>query len=418
MTQRRRVGVFASLSLVTQLLAMVAGIIVVRGLDKPDYALYAIAFAAISGANAIVSAGISSTLLARGGRSLRDGGTVARAAKAAHWVRRRSLLLASVPTVALVSAMFIANGADPFSTIVAGIATLVAIWSALSADLSRIVLQLHNRLAAIQWIMVTSATLRVVMFAALLLVPERTSSEYVITFAAVGVVDAFMLHKASRQFKKSPEKADPAEKHEFIVSFRRSIIAVSLLAIGDQVVNVLLTLAGNTDGIAEVTALSRFSIAFVALNTTIFNIAAPALARLPNSRGEIRQGTLRMISVYGGFSLAYVTLGTICAPLLLWLLGPGYEDLTTELTIVLAGSAIANFAMGGIGAVNHARGWLRWSWTYALFYALWIGGNYLFNDLSTSVGAAILRASLAVAMLAPQVVRYVAGYRSIPRNTD
>lgn len=412
----RRVGVFTLLSILSQLFAMVAGFIVVRGLDKHDYALYAIAFSVASAATILTNAGLRSTLLALGGQALAAGESLGAAAAAARAVRRIFATTAALPAIVVVVSLFVANGADPWTCIAAGVTVLVLLVSALVAGISRTVLQLHGRVRAIQWNMVAISAFRVAIFAAVLLIPGRSAIPYLLALAAVGAAEAVLLQIASRHLQRFEGSPQPEHRALYLANYRRTIGGAIFLVLGDQVINYTLTLVGNTDGIAEIAALSRFSILFLVLNSVVTNLFAPSVAKLPNSRSAIRRATWRLAGTYSILSLAYVGVCAVAAPILLWLLGPEYSGLEVELVIVAAGAAVSNFAVNGIGSILQSRGWLKLTWTYIPLFFVWFGIGLVAIDKTTSLGAVTFSATISLAVLASQIIRFVSGYRTLSKS--
>ena len=183
------------------------------------------------------------------------------------------------------------------------------------------------------------------------------------------------------------------------------------MIVGEQVVNVILTANGNTDGIAQIAALSRYALAFTVINSIVATIGASTIARAPARSRELLQGSAKYVGLYAALCTATVAALTLASPFLLFLLGPDYEELSVEFFVLVVGAAITNFASFGIGVITHARGWISFSWSYIPFAVIWLVVVPQNVSTATSLGAATLAASLSIPLLLSQVVRLVVGVR-------
>ncbi|MBB6391069.1 hypothetical protein [Microbacterium thalassium] len=378
-------------------------------MDKQDYALYAIALSALGLVTTLSDAGVNSKLLALAGEGAAAGKDVSPYFRAAMQFRR--ILAAAVVLPGLVLAIYLlfANGASPLILALSVLAIALTALAAISTSLVTVALQVFREYKSLQGTALWSAIVRLGLVAALFLL--GVSSPPAFLFAGA-IAAAYLYLARSRTAKHHADwgaGTHPVGREDFISASRSALPSALALILAEQLVTILLTINGNTDAIAEIAALTRFAVAFAVVNDVVRNIVAPSIARSAPTRSSVLRSLGQVSSVYLLLAVAYLTGLILAGPLLLSILGPEYAGLTPELAALGLGTVIVNFSRGGIGAINYARGWNRYSWSYIPFAVVWAIVGLSALDLSTTWGAIAFSASLALVGLASQVVRLVHG---------
>jgi hypothetical protein len=401
-----------SLGLVSQALAFVVGVLVIRSLDRTEYVSYSLSGAIVAAVAIIADSGIASTLTAAAARA--ENATRFRALLTAALRRRRTVWgVAIAPTLALLVYLLLKAGIAPVPALIVAALTGALSYNSLSIGLAAIDYQLGGRTKILQGLDVLNAALRVgfVLLGGLLGVDSAIY--YVLLALAIGLLQMRIM---TRQVRARHPVASVTSEDEtlFTRAVRSTLASTVFLIIGEQLVNVILVQRGNPLAIADITALSRFALAFSVVNVVVGNLVVPYLAKAGATRGVVARKATSAVLAYAVVCAAYVGGVIVAAPLLLRILGPQYDHLHTELVIIAVGTALSNFAFSGIGMVVHARGWVAHSWTQGIFLAGWIIYGCFFADVSTTTGAAVLAATLSLPVLLTNIVRTMGGLHALP----
>lgn len=404
-----------SLGLASQALAFGAGIIVVRSLTRQDYASYSLSTTIISAVVVLADAGINSTMMAAAARVENAGRFRPLLAAALRW-RRVVWAIAVVPMLALLFYLLLGTGVAPVVAAVVCALTGALSFNSLSVGLASIEYQISGRFSALQIMDVASNALRLALLATAGLLGVAGVILYLVLGLLIGVAQQrVMLSRISARHVDGPLTG--SDSALFSRAIRSTVIVSLAIVLGDQLVNFILVQRGNPLAVADIAALSRFALAFGLLNTVMANIAAPYVARAGSTRPAVLRASALVVGVYGAACAAYVVFVWLAAPLLLTILGPQYDHLRVEMVVLAVGSAVSNFASWGTGLITHARGWLAHSWIYGVLLVLWAVYGYFVADVSTTLGAVTLVATLALPSLVSQIIRLVAGFRGLERGS-
>src|SRR5882724_6796278 len=110
----RRVGHFASIQMLVQLIGFAAGILLVRQLDQHEYALFTIANTMQGTINVLADIGISIGLVSIGGRVWQDGHRFGELVSTGLNLRRKLGATAVLVVTPLLYFMLVKNGASVF----------------------------------------------------------------------------------------------------------------------------------------------------------------------------------------------------------------------------------------------------------------------------------------------------------------
>lgn len=408
---------FASSAVITQAIALLTGILVVRSLSKDDYALYSICAAIIAALIALSDSGVNSKLLSRLGEIMTIRGDATPVLRAARRVRTITLVGIVPVSCGFELYLLLANGADVSLAILLTALTALAVVPEVFSALARIGLQVHFLTGAIQRAMIGSATVRLISFALIaLLVTAASPAVFLAATVVTAIVQAVYLTLSlppAVSGRHRTAQVDPDENRRFRTAFFSTLPQSLSVIAGEQWITAKLTITGNVSGIAELAALSRFALIFAVANMVVSNVVAPRAAIGSVDRASTQRAVRTIAGSYCILAALFVAGVWLASPLLIGVLGDSYRGLESELLIVCIGYAIANFAAFGVGGVNHARGWVSGSWVYLPLLITWALVCEVTVDPATSMGPAIYSASLALVMLLTQCYRFSIGYRSL-----
>lgn len=207
-----------------------------------------------------------------------------------------------------------------------------------------------------------------------------------------------------------PKGTDP-EKNREVLNFIRPLVPATLFfAFQGQIGVFLISWFGNVETIAEVGALGRISQIFILLGAFNTMVVAPYIAKTPQHL---------LLRRYLFFLSGAVALGTcvVCAGFLLpgifiWLIGPNYSHLSSDLGLLLLASCL-NLVSGLMWSMHSARKWVfGWGvWFYIAITILVQLACIKLVALETVTGILVFSIYTALALFAVCLVWAFAGFR-------
>jgi O-antigen/teichoic acid export membrane protein len=149
------------------------------------------------------------------------------------------------------------------------------------------------------------------------------------------------------------------EKRTAIVQLTLPAVpSVVYYALGGQISVLLITIFGRTAAVASVGALSRLGQVFTLLTPMNAILVEPYFARLPKER--LKSHYLIAVAAAGACGAGVVALAHLFPELFLWVLGPKYAGLRTEVVLVILAGAMG-LVGGVIASVNGSRRFIYYS---------------------------------------------------------
>ncbi|HJX99045.1 MAG TPA: hypothetical protein VJ281_09215, partial [Chthoniobacterales bacterium] len=161
--QARRIGNYALVQGVVQLIAFSSGILLVRWLPQREYAFFTIANAMQATLMLLADIGISTGLILIGGRVWQDRHRFGELINTGLAVRRKLALAAIVIVAPILYAMLAKNGASSTYTLLLVALVLAGFSIQLSIDVFAVVPRLRSDIARIQKIDFTCAIVRLLL---------------------------------------------------------------------------------------------------------------------------------------------------------------------------------------------------------------------------------------------------------------
>ena len=380
----RRVGQFASIQALVQLIGFAAGILLVRRLDQHEYALFTIANTMQGTINVLADIGISIGLVSIGGRVWQDGHRFGELISTGLKLRRKLGAAAVLAVTPLLYYMLVKNGASVLYAAILIVAVLGGLYVQLSLGVLDVVPRLRSDIRQIQKIDFTGAITRLVVLLALTFIFLNAGVAALVGSSAL-LLQYLLLRRYARAVVDLQAEENPADRKAMIGFIRNQAPNAIFFCLQGQITILLITLFGRGAGaVAEVGALGRLAMIFAVLGNLITNIFAPAFARCQESRklGWLYAGIAGSVV---GFSL-FVLAGAVLLPNeFLFILGNRYSHLQYELLLMIGG-AILNMIASTLWTLNASRAWIVGSW---LYIPLTLGTQLLlipFIDFSTVSG--------------------------------
>jgi len=320
-----------------------------------EYAWYTLANTMLGTMSVLADGGISAGVMAQGGKVWQDKEKLGSVLATGLDLRRKfavgSLMIAAPVLIYLLSR----HGAG-WLTILLIIASLIpAFFAALSDSILEIVPKLHQDIVSLQKNQLAVSISRLLLSGLLLFIFPFTF----IAILAAGIPRAYgniRLRKITQAFAIEHQKPDLEIQKNILNIVKRILPGSIYYCLSGQITIWLISIFGNTSSVADVGALGRLAMVLTLLSVLFNTLVIPRFARLPNNANFLLNRFLQIQFGLISFGAIIIGLVYIFSTQALWVLGPNYSNLKTELTLsVIAG--YLGLIVGTLFALNTSRGW-------------------------------------------------------------
>lgn len=381
----RIIGGFSALQGIVLLVNAVTGFLLVRTLDKQEYAWFTIVNSLLATISILTDSGLTSAMSSVGGRVYNDR---ERFAELMALTRRFRLIFMTIATGIMLPVgiwMLRLNHAAPWNSALLLLAVVVSAIPAAEAAVLTAANRLHSRLRQI--VQADS-----VMSLSRLTLVSAGAALGGIGAVAASMITAFsqwlqllVLRRQTHDLATVPHEATGAYREPMLGVVKHMLPMCIFQCVQGQITTWVLSLFANPATVADVGALSRLGIIITFLFLPLQNIVLPMIARAADPVRVRRLCALTLGSSLG-MSGVIVGLGIACANPILWLLGPKYTHLHPELACYLIQIAMGFLSHAAMG-IAMTRGWVRLGWLHIplTIAAQIVGAQWL--DLSKATGA-------------------------------
>ena len=412
MAVTRLVRAFAGHSVLTvgqQALTAVAGILIVRGLDKADYAQYVLAFNLSSAIGILAEAGVVATLMRVGATVRDDRDAMDDLIREGVRFRRRSTLLAATLFLPVICCLLARSGLGWLEIGLLAALTISGSFTTAASQMSAALQRLDYRFVKVGSVQVCGALVRLLGTGIALLAPSTAAVVWLLVVnVLIGSLEVRLYGKLSRRHLGGAA-TDSELAQDFRTNARRTAPNNAFYLIQGQALVWGLAALGDVTTLAEVVALGRFGLLFTLLMVILANFIMPVFARQQTASG-VRRVILLSVGAYTGLGL--IALGTMWqfSAVYLSILGPGYAGLRDDLVLVSVGFLVTGLT-GVLTAMTQGRAWLKWSWIYIPMTTGWLLVLAFTVGIETLDRAALFSALTPTTGLASELVLLVTGYR-------
>ncbi len=358
----RRIGNYALVQAVVQIIAFSSGILLVRWLPQREYAYFTIANAMQATLMLLADIGISTGLISIGGRVWQDRHRFGELINTGLAVRKKLALISIIIVAPILYAMLARNGAPLIYTLLLIALVLVGFSFQLSIDVFSVVPRLHSDIGRIQRIDFTCAIVRFLLIVGLIYLFAIAGLAVAIA-SATFLLQYFLLRAYAAKVVDLNADENPEDRRE-IVRLIKSLAANAVFYCFQGQITIFLIsfFARQTSSVAEVGALGRLAMIFTVLMNMLTNIFVPAFARCQN-KSKLSYLYAAIAGAVIVFS-AIVFAGAAFFPeQFLLVLGNRYAHLHRELALMVGVSIITALA-GTLWMLNASKGWIAGSWLY------------------------------------------------------
>jgi len=391
------------------------GFLCVRLLPIPEYAKFAVVFGFLGPLAVLMNIGFSNTLLPLIGERIDDrqliADYVASLRQLAHW-----LYFVIAPAAVIVYPLLVHRQHWGWRTIAVMLAMLlVAAWcSRVAGAYGAVLIVRRDRASWYRAQMVSS-------FGTLALLGVVWATHLLNAFSAIFLNVAGIVYVATAYYLRAQRllrvNGNPSPE------MRKAIVHLSLpsmpnaifYALQGQVSLLLITVFGHLTAVASVGALSRLGQIFVLLAQMNPLLVEPYFAKLPQAR--LKRNYLGLLAVEGAFCFLASGLAASFPQVYLWILGPKYSHLRTEVFLLVAACSMSHLS-GVLWIVNGSRRFVYW-WNgmAVIVFTLAIEALFIWKfDLSTVYGVLLLNLVTVAGALAVNLLTGVFGFIQGPRG--
>lgn len=354
-------GQFAVLQLLVQGLTAVTGLLLVRQLDKTEYALFTLASTISATLSVLSDSGVSACTLSIGGEVWQNKPRLLRLVREGVQMRSRVGLwsLAFVGPIAFW--LLVRSQAPAWQAATLTIISILVYWPVAATQIASTALRLHSSFRELQVSEMLVASFRLLLTSLLLFFSALSSITALLAVLAAVWMQWRYIRKKEDSLLGSAMDADVTFKPRLTQSVRHMLPNSCFTCIQSSLVTWLLAALATNSEVADLGALSRLAVLFVIIASPLHQVVTPAFARCKDTF-HLRRLFLITVCGFAGFATAVVVLCWIWPTGPLWLLGAQYESLNKELPIYMLGLGIAGIS-NVFWALNFSRGWLkRVSW--------------------------------------------------------
>ena len=267
--------------LIVQALNAVAGFLMVRSLDKPNYAWFTIISGMSAALSVLADSGIGSAVTAIGGSIWQDKKALSSLITAALKLRLKMAALAALLVTPLSVWMLLRNNAPLSEALILTVIVLLPIWHLSTAAVLNVVNRLYSRTWQLQIADLAPALIRALLTLLLVAVGVITPLTAVLTLLVSQAIQYLIVHQQVRPYIS--ETPDPAAIRVYsgrVLTVIKQLYPNCLfICFQAQLAAWLISVFATTYEVADFGALNRLAIIYTLLAAPVLHWIAPAFAR-------------------------------------------------------------------------------------------------------------------------------------------
>lgn len=263
-----------------QALGLLAGLLVIRTLNSPEYAYYTITNAVLGTLGMLCDSGIITGVAALSAKVWQDPAQLGCIYLEGMRLRRLFAFIGLAGAIPAISILLHQHGASLWQIVAISGSLIPTFYCTITGQLHETSLRLHQRLRELQVTQLATAASRVGMLAACL--PVWPSAAIAIVASGAPQLWAnYTLRKKAAPLLNLNQPPAPAIRRELWGYIRKILPGSIYYALSGQISIWLITIFGNSQAVADVGAASRLTMILNVVSMVFGLLITPRFARLP-----------------------------------------------------------------------------------------------------------------------------------------
>lgn len=374
--------------MLVQLIGVASGLLIIRLLPVKEYGLYTLANTMLGTMTVLADGGISTGIMSQGAKVWQNKEKLGAVLATGLNLRRKFAIGSLIVSTPILIYLLLHNGASWLTSILVIAALIPAFFAALSDSLLEIIPKLHQDILPLQKNQVSVGVGRLLfIFLTMFLFPWSF-----VALLANGIprlLGNIKLRKIADGFIDKTQQPDPVVQKEVLQIVRKILPGAIYFCISGQITIWLISVFGNTTGVAQLGALGRLSMVLNIVSVLINTLIVPRFARLAPKRNDLLKKVLYTMVLMLLMSSVILLLVYIFPNQILLVLGNAYKNLSKEMILsVLIGCV--NLSVGIFLSFSSSRGWVINPFLMMVFNILGTVLPLFFVDVSTLDGVLML----------------------------
>ncbi|TDQ09984.1 MATE family efflux transporter [Pedobacter metabolipauper] len=381
----KALSITGAAQILVQASGLLCGILIIRLLPVKEYAFYTIANTMLGTMTVLADGGISSGVMAQGGKVWKDKDELGKVLATGLDLRRKFAIGSLLITIPILTFLLWRQGADIWMIVLIVLTLIPAFFAALSDSILGIVSKLHQDIKPLQYNQVKVGVFRLILSACFVWVFPFTF----IALLASGIPRIYgnlQMKKIASKFSESNSKPTLEYRQNILRIVKKMMPGAIYYCISGQITIWLISFLGSTDSIAKVGALGRFSMLLSVFTVLFGTLVTPRFARMQEDK-------ISLLKKFATIQILLIFLCTLFCGLIylfpqpaLWLLGNKFSGLHVELTLSVVSSSLSLMS-GVFFGLSSSRGWPTHPAILITGNVLSVAAGILLFDLTSLRGA-------------------------------
>ena len=387
------ISLTGGVQMVVQAIGLISGIIVIRLLSTKEYGLYTLANTMLGTMVILADGGISAGVMAQGGKVWKDKKQVGVVLATGLDLRKKFAIGSLLIAIPILVYLLHHHGASVGMTIVIVSCLIPAFFTALSGTLLQIVPKLYQDILPLQKNSLVATLLRLGTLFSLFFFPWAFIA--VLAYGLPQIWANLNLRKITSRYVDWNQPVDPIIKKEILKFVRRILPGTIYFCLSGQITIWIISVFGSTSGVAQIGALGRLAMLLNLFNIVFTTLISPRFARLPAIKKLLLLRYLQIQFILLLLSSLIIAFVWLFSSQILWILGPDYRHLETELLLNIVGSCLALFSGISFGLFT-SRGWAINPLTSIPISILSVAVGIMIVDITSLKGVLFLNIFVAI----------------------
>jgi O-antigen/teichoic acid export membrane protein len=327
------ISITGSAQIMVQGTALVTGIFLVHLLPVKEYAFYTIANTMLGTMTVLADGGISSGVMAEGGKVWKDKTKLGVVLATGIRLRQRFAILSLLVSASVLFYLLKQHDADTLSCVLVILALVPAFLAALSDTIYQIAPKLHQDIKPLQKNQFVVGMLRFLTTTVFVFIFPWTF----VALLANGLPRSFgniQLKGISQKYSDKDQLPDKEVEKSILKVVRRVMPGSIYYCVSGQLTIWILSLYGTTSSLASFGALGRITSVTAIFSTVFATLIIPRFARLPNTKRVLVKSFIIDQIILFVLSLLFIAFVYLFSDQILYVLGSKYQGLNYELLLI------------------------------------------------------------------------------------